>query len=171
MNMKFNLATESDIDEICALVKSAISNMDRNDIFQWDEIYPTREDFLSDIKAASLFVGLEKSGKDEKEKIVVIYALNKDCDDEYKKTAWSFDGDYRVIHRLCVHPDFQRRGIARETLLHIEKQAVSLGAKSLRLDVFSQNPASMALYEKAGYSKTGEALWRKGLFYLMEKGL
>ena len=32
--MKFNIATESDIDEICALVKSAISNMDRNDIFQ-----------------------------------------------------------------------------------------------------------------------------------------
>jgi len=169
--MNYRKAEESDLTEICLLVEAAIAEMEKNGIFQWDEIYPTAEDFLSDIKATSLFVGLEKSGKDEKDKIAVIYALNKDCDDEYKKAAWSFDGDFRVIHRLCVHPDFQRRGIARETLEHIEKQAVSLGAKSLRLDVFSQNPASMALYEKAGYSKTGEALWRKGLFYLMEKGV
>lgn len=169
--MNYRKAEESDLTEICLLVEAAIAEMEKNGIFQWDEIYPTTEDFLSDIKATSLFVGLEKSEKDGKDKIAVIYALNKDCDDEYKKAAWSFDGDYRVIHRLCVHPDFQRRGIARETLLHIEKQAVSLGAKSLRLDVFSQNPRSLALYEKAGYSKTGEALWRKGLFYLMEKGL
>ncbi len=169
--LNYRKATEEDLAEIGELVKEAIREMEKQGIFQWDEIYPTAEDFLSDIKAASLFVGLEKSEKDGKDKIAVIYALNKDCDDEYKKAAWSFDGDFRVIHRLCVHPDFQRRGIARETLLHIEKQAVRLGAKSLRLDVFSQNHASMALYEKAGYCKTGEALWRKGLFYLMEKGV
>ena len=167
--LNYRKATEEDLTEIGELVKAAIREMEKQGIFQWDEIYPTAEDFLSDIKTKSLFVGVENEGCEEK--IAVIYALNKDCDEEYKKAAWSVEGDFFVIHRLCVHPDFQRKGIARATLEHIEKQAVSLGAKSLRLDVFSQNPASLGLYEKAGFCKTGEANWRKGLFYLMEKGL
>ncbi|MBQ4378792.1 MAG: GNAT family N-acetyltransferase [Treponema sp.] len=167
--MNYRPATESDLDEICLLIKSAVAEMERNDIPQWDEIYPAREDFENDIKSASLFVG--GLCENEKKKIAVIYALNKECDEEYKKADWQFSGDYRVIHRLCVHPDFQNHGIARKTLEHIEKQAATLGAKSLRLDVFSQNPFSLKLYERAGYHKTGEANWRKGLFYLMEKGI
>lgn len=165
--MNYRLARESDLDEICSLIKSAIAEMERNEIPQWDEIYPTREDFLNDIKSSSLFVG--EVFEDDKKNIAVIYALNKVCDEEYKNASWQCSGDYRVIHRLCVHPDFQRRGIARKTMEHIEKQAASLGAKSLRLDVFSKNPFSLRLYEHAGYHKTGEANWRKGLFYLMEK--
>lgn len=167
--MNYKLATEEDLDEICLLVKAAIAEMERNEIPQWDEIYPSREDFLNDINAGSLFVG-EVSDNGEK-RIAVIYALNKECDEEYKNGDWKYDGDFRVVHRLCVHPDFQRRGIARDTLIHIEKQAADLGAKSIRLDVFSLNPFSLRLYEHAGYSKTGEANWRKGLFYLMEKGI
>ena len=161
--MNYRLATESDLDEICSLIKSAIAEMERNGILQWDEIYPAREDFLNDIKSGCLFAGVEDG------RIAVSFALNKNCDEEYKNGDWKCDGDFRVVHRLCVHPDFQNRGIARETLLYIEKQAKALGVKSIRLDVFSQNPFSLRLYEHAGYSKTGEANWRKGLFYLMEK--
>lgn len=165
--MTYRLAAESDLDEICSLIKSAIAKMDSCGIPQWDEIYPTREDFLNDIKTNSLFAG--EVCEEEKNRIAVIYALNKDCDEEYKKADWQCSGDYRVIHRLCVHPDFQNRGIARKTMEHIENQAEALGAKCLRLDVFSKNPFSLRLYEHAGYHKTGEANWRKGLFYLMEK--
>lgn len=167
--MNYRLAAESDLDEICSLIKSAITEMDSHGIPQWDEIYPAREDFLNDIKANSLFAG-EICENGEK-RIAVIYALNKDSDEEYKKASWSVDGDYRVIHRLCVHPDFQNRGIAKETLLHIEKNLSKIGIQSIRLDVFSKNPFSLKLYEHSGYHKTGEANWRKGLFYLMEKGI
>ena len=168
-NMAYRLATENDLDEICALIKAAILEMERQEIFQWDEIYPAREDFLSDIKSKTLFAGLVDCGNQKR--IAVIYALNKECDDEYKKAKWKSDGEWRVVHRLCVHPDFQRRGIAKATLNHIEKELLSLGVKSIRLDVFSQNPHSLKLYEHSGYYKTGEASWRKGLFYLMEKVL
>ncbi|WP_294428624.1 GNAT family N-acetyltransferase [uncultured Treponema sp.] len=167
--MNFRLATEADLSEICSLVKAAISEMERNEIFQWDEIYPTADDFLNDIKSNSLFAGEVCEGG--KKRIAVIYAVNKESDDEYKKAVWSVDGDYRVIHRLCVHPDFQNRGIAKETLIHIEKNLAKIGVRSIRLDVFSKNPFSLKLYEHAGYFKTGEANWRKGLFYLMEKGI
>lgn len=42
---------------------------------------------------------------------------------------------------------------------------------AIRLDVFSQNPFALKLYEKCGYAKTGTVNWRKGIFYLMEKYL
>ena len=165
--MNFRLATENDLEEICSLIKEAIIEMEKKKIFQWDEIYPSRDDFLKDIKTSTLFIG-EIQFEDTK-RICVVYALNKLCDEEYKKAKWKWEGDYRVIHRLCVHPDFQNRGIAKETIKHIEKEVKSIGVNCLRLDVFSKNPISLRLYQKQHFYKTGEALWRKGLFYLMEK--
>ncbi len=162
--MEFNFATESDIDEICALVKSAISGMDRNSIFQWDEIYPAREDFLSDIKSGNLYAG--KIG----EKIAVVFALNKCQDEAYKIANWTYNGeDFCVLHRLCVNPEFQNQGVAKTTLKYIEEKLKNSGKKSLQLNVFTQNPFALRLYEKAGFHQTGTADWRKGKFLLMEK--
>ena len=42
---------------------------------------------------------------------------------------------------------------------------------AIRLDSFLQNPTSMALYEKLGYTKAGTAKMRKGLFAGFEKNL
>ncbi len=169
LRITYRLAEEGDLDEICALVQAAVAEMERRGIFQWDEIYPAREDFLNDIKSRSLFIG--QTEFQSTKRIAVIYVLNKECDEEYKTAAWTIQGDWRVLHRICVHPDFQNQGIAKMTLAHIEQKARDLGAASIRLDVFSQNPFSQRLYERAGYRKTGEANWRKGLFYLMEKDL
>ena len=75
--MDFQKATESDIEEIYSLVKNAIAVMDQNGIPQWDEIYPTKEDFLNDIRAQNLYKGIIDR------QIAVIYALNKYQDEAY----------------------------------------------------------------------------------------
>lgn len=74
-----------------------------------------------------------------------------------------------MIHRLCVSPDFQNKGIAQTTLVHIELELKSLGIKAIRLDVFCKNPYAMKLYANSGYHRVGIANWRKGKFLLMEK--
>ncbi|MBR5965137.1 MAG: GNAT family N-acetyltransferase [Treponema sp.] len=164
--MKYRKATSIDIKEICALVKDAICEMEKNGIHQWDDVYPTQEEFLADIEAQSLWVGLEGS------QIAVIYALNKWQDPEYFKAAWTYRGEaICVIHRLCVNPKFQRQGVAKNALAHIEDQLRQNGVKSIRLDAFSQNPFALRLYQKAGYEQRGEADWRMGHFLLMEKNL
>lgn len=89
--LNYRRATEADLDVICLLIKSAIVEMERNGISQWDEIYPAREDFLNDVKAGSLFAGLENG------RIAVIYALNKTCDEEYKDGDWKCYGDFRNV--------------------------------------------------------------------------
>lgn len=164
--MIYRLAEETDIDQICALVKNAIKTMEAHRIFQWDDVYPAREDFLADIQKRQLFVGLADH------EIAVVYVVNKESDEQYQNGDWNYpDSEYRVIHRLCVNPTYQNRGIAKSTLLHIEKELREAGVETIRLDVFSCNPSALSLYQKNGYQKTGHADWRKGRFYLMEKNL
>lgn len=91
-----------------ALIKNAIKVMENQQIFQWDSLYPTKADFLGDIQKQQLFVGLNNND------IAVIYALNKDSDTQYEKGNWKYpDSKYRVIHRLCVNPEYQNRGIGK----------------------------------------------------------
>jgi len=162
--MIYRLAKETDIDKICSMTKNAIKVMENQQIFQWDDFYPTKADFLRDIQKQQLFVGLNNND------IAVIYALNRDCDTQYEKGSWKYpDSEYRVIHRLCVNPEYQNKGIAKITLLHIEKELSEMGVQTIRLDVYSRNSFALSLYHNNGYEKVGSADWRKGKFYLMEK--
>lgn len=164
--MVYRLAGESDIEEICNLIKNATVNMERNNIFQWDNVYPTKEDFLSDIKKQQLFVGLLN------EDISVLFVINKECDLAYESGKWKHpDCEYRIIHRLCVNPKYQNRNIAKDTLLYIEQELKKQDVRAIRLDVFSKNPYALSLYLNNGYIKVGYAERRKGKFFLMEKYL
>lgn len=164
--MQYRTATEYDLDAICELTGSAIISMENKNIFQWDSLYPTRDDFLEDIKKGELFVGLLG------ENIAVIYTLNKECDEEYQNGEWKYlNSNFCVLHRLCVHPKYQNQGIAGRTLVHIETELKKKHFDSIRLDVFSNNPAALKLYSNRGYQNVGFADWRKGRFFLLEKHL
>ena len=72
--MFYRLAEERDIDEIYSLIKDAICNMENHHIFQWDTWYPTKADFLSDIRKRQLIVGILNYN------IAVVYVINQECD-------------------------------------------------------------------------------------------
>lgn len=164
MEIQYRIGTIEDIEEICDLFDDAIGTMIRNQIFQWDEVYPTEQDFRKDIERGQLYVGVMEG------RIAVVYVMNQECDEQYINGAWQHaDVPYYIIHRLCVNPAFQNQGVARRTLLHIEKQLAGWDIHAIRLDSFSGNPYALRLYEKLGYARVGTADWRKGRFYLMEK--
>lgn len=166
MELKYRTAEESDIDSICGLVGRVIDSMEKNKIFQWDKVYPSREVFAEDISKGELFVGTLDGD------IAVLYTINRECDGAYDKCRWKYtDCEYRIIHRLCVDPKYQNRGIAKNTLKHIEKELKEASVDAIRLDVFSNNPSALALYLNSGYKKAGVADWRMGRFFLMEKRL
>lgn len=164
--IKFMLAKEEDIDKVFDVFKKATAEMNRNNIKQWDELYPMKEDIEDDINKKQLYMGIAE------EKIVCVYVVNKECDDEYVNGDWTYrDSSFKVIHRLCVNPESQNKGIGTFTVNHIENELKKGGIETVRLDVFSLNPAALRMYEKLGYKKVGSANWRKGEFYLMEKAL
>lgn len=166
MKINYRLADVKDIDEITDIISLAVKEMEKDNIYQWDEVYPTRTDFLDDIEKKYLYVGLID------EKISVVYAINMEYDVQYKNGSWEYpDSDFRIIHRLCVNPSYQNRGVAKETLNYIERELKDNGVEAIRLDVFLENPYALSLYRKNGYKEVGMANWRKGKFYLMEKHL
>ena len=165
-DMEYRPAEEHDLEAICGLVRSAIAEMENNEIFQWDDVYPSKYDFLEDIKKGHLFVGVLDGD------ISVVFAVNKEYDAQYGNGSWKYpDSEYRVIHRLCVSPKHQHKGIAGKTLAHIEKALLKGGVEAIRLDVFCGNPFALSLYRDRGYEEVGAAEWRKGRFLLMEKHL
>ncbi len=162
----FRTAIEKDIEIIAHIIKAAIAEMEKKQIFQWDHRYPTREDFLLDCKKKQLFVGILEND------IAVVFAINREYDEQYKRGIWKYpEREYRIIHRLCVNPKYQNQGIARLTLEYVEAVLRNSGIEAIRLDVFGNNPFALALYHHHGYEKAGMAQWRKGQFYLMEKYL
>lgn len=166
MTIQYRMGVPHDLDKICELIEAAKVTMNKNDIYQWDEIYPIREDFQIDIENKTLYVACLS------DKICGVYTISTECDGEYDKCRWENEKNTAcIIHRLCVDPMFQNKGVGRDMLNHIEKQLYELGYRSVRLDVFSQNPYALAMYEKNGYIRRGYADWRKGRFYLMEKSI
>lgn len=164
--MEYSLAQISNIEDVFNLIKAAIAQMEADDTHQWDDIYPTKEDFLIDIEKRSLYLATDNG------KLVAIYVISKESDVVYKNAKWVYsDESAYILHRFCVSPDYQNKGVGKEVLAHIEAQIHEMGYETIRLDVFTENPYAQRLYRKSGYLVRGYADWRKGRFDLMEKKL
>ncbi|NLK95435.1 MAG: GNAT family N-acetyltransferase [Clostridiales bacterium] len=162
--LKFLLAQMEDLDSVFSMFTDAIKEMNKNNIDQWDNIYPDKNILKEDISKGELYIGLYHG------KIASAYVINQESDDQYANGHWKYpESTYYVIHRLCVNPLFQNRGIGKLTMFHIENEIRKKGIETIRLDAFTLNPYAVKLYEKLGYIKVGFANWRKGKFYLMEK--
>lgn len=165
-NLEFRKAQFSDLDEVFDMFTAAIAEMERNGIHQWDELYPDRQILAEDIEKNELIIGLFDG------KIACAYVVNSECDEEYENGAWKYpDSSFGVIHRLCVSPEFQNRGLGAKTVIHIETQLRKENIETVRLDAFTLNPYALKLYDRLGYATVGTVDWRKGRFWLMEKKL
>lgn len=62
------------------------------------------------------------------------------------------------IEWIWIEPDHRRRGYASAAIQTLETIARQLGATRTGLDVWSDNPAAIALYEKLGYATVRRAM-------------
>jgi GNAT superfamily N-acetyltransferase len=164
MNPAIRHASLVDAPALLQLTRDCIAAMRAAGIEQWDEVYPNAEVIARDIAAGALQVMCENDG------IAACITIDRHMDPLWKDLDWNADGDpCAVVHRLMVHPAHQGRGIAKHFMIHAEIVARKMDCRSIRLDCFLQNPASMALYPKLGYRRTGTAQMRKGPFAGFEK--
>jgi ribosomal protein S18 acetylase RimI-like enzyme len=173
-NFQLIQAQPGDLDALNAMFRRTIRHMRDNGLDQWDDVYPDRSQLAEDISRGEMYL-LRKAGASSAPyapgEIVAAVVLNEDQWDGYETMTWSHDGKIAVVHRLCVDPTHQKRGIAKLTFQLGENLLKSRGYDAIRLDTFSQNTRAVAFYERAGYTRVGELNWRKGLFYLYEKPL
>ena len=154
--IKIELATQNQLDRIKEIAEACAKNMIENNIFQWNDKYPSREIFKEDIKNKSLYVSKIN------QEVVGCIMFSSRKDDVYRSVNWITPDEYNLyIHRLAVHPIFQKRGIARKMMDFAEDFAKSNNYISIRLDTFSQNPRNNKFYKSRGYKKLDDVYFPK----------
>ncbi len=67
-----------------------------------------------------------------------------------------------VMANVAVHPDYRRRGIAREMVAASDELAGNMGAEAIYLQVERHNQAALLLYQSMGYrSLATRTTWRR----------
>jgi ribosomal protein S18 acetylase RimI-like enzyme len=161
--MRMRPANIEELETIHGIVKEATRCMDAQGIHQWDEIYPNEEILGKDVERNEMQV-IEAEGR-----VAGIMVLNEDQPPEYGSVEWSYPGRALVVHRLTIHPIYQRSGLATRLMDFAEETAALEGYHCIRLDAFTSNTAAFTLYESRGYRKAGLVRFRKGEFYCYEK--
>lgn len=72
------------------------------------------------------------------------------------------------LFQLYVHPEWQRRGLGRRLLDHVEDFARRTGQRSLLLTVNKRNARAIAAYEKAGFRVREAAVFDIGQGFVMD---
>jgi GNAT superfamily N-acetyltransferase len=161
------VAVARDVDALTRLLSECIDDMRAHGIDQWDDVYPSRATIAADVESDTAFVATHLNTD-----LAGFLVLNEDQNPEYAEVAWSINGlPTAVVHRLMVHPEHQRKGLARFLMRFAEERARMLGYGAIRLDAFSANPRALRLYESLGYRDAGGVTFRKGPFRCFEKAL
>jgi len=143
-------AETGDASAVTEVIRLCVAQMRAAGIQQWDEIYPDYAVIADDIRARTLYVAREER------RAVAAICLNEVQPDEYRDVAWRCRrGRVLVVHRLCVHPDWQAHGLARQLMDFAEQLARDRGYACVRLDAYTGNPRAMAIYERRGYVAVG----------------
>lgn len=75
----------------------------------------------------------------------------------------TFDGWRGIVYRLAVHPDQQRRGIARELMKRAEGIFQTWGVRRVIAIVDSSRDAAMDFWKASGYKNDGMIRFYKNL--------
>lgn len=162
-------AVLSELSEIKNLTEACAEALQKNNIFQWNELYPSREKLQQDILEEDLF-----ALKDDEE-IVGIIVLTPKVDKEYLPVQWLTPNKKNLyVHRLAVHPKHWGEGKGTELMDFAEAFALKKDYSSVRLDTFSRNIRNQKFYENRGYQRLGSIFFPKQSehpFYCYEKVL
>lgn len=149
-------AKKEEIPVILSITRACAQKMIRNHIFQWNEVYPSKEAFVHDMERQELYV-LKKE-----ETLIGTIVVSTLMDEEYIPVQWLTPNENNIyIHRLAVHPDFQGKGYAQRLMDFGEAFAKANNFQSVRLDTFSQNSRNQKFYEQRGYQRLGTIYFPK----------
>ena len=141
-------ATQDDIDVILKLTNACAEFMISKSIFQWNEAYPSKVAFEKDINREELYV------LDNNNTIIGCVVISTLIDEEYKLVNWLTPNRNNIyIHRLAVHPIFQKQGFAQQLMTFAEEFSKNRKYDSIRLDTFSKNKGNQQFYEQRGYQR------------------
>jgi ribosomal protein S18 acetylase RimI-like enzyme len=152
------LADESHVDAAWSIIDRCRAALLTRGVLQWDLLYPTRDVVAADIAGRRLHVLLDQ------DRCTGVVTLDIRQDPEYASVPWTTGEPALIVHRLCVDPLAQGRGFGAQLMDHVEAHAKRGRFASIRLDAFSRNPSSLALYRRRGYREAGQVYFPRRAF-------
>tara|TARA_B110000977_G_C11089920_1_gene496348 strand:+ start:6122 stop:6622 length:501 start_codon:yes stop_codon:yes gene_type:complete len=157
----------SEIEKTIEITRACADKMISEGVFQWNNLYPNKNVFQKDVARNEFYVILNEGA------IIGCIVISSEKDPEYSKIDWlSKDKTHYYIHRLAIHPHFQKKGYARKLMDFAETLAIKNEIASIRLDTFSKNSRNQTFYEARGYVRLGNIFFpnqSKHPFYCYEK--
>ena len=138
------LATETDLDAIMGIVKEVIEEMGERGSVQWSSSYPSREDFLRDIKRSELYV-YEQAGH-----VSGMCTFSHTGHKEYGEIPFTTTNAL-TIKRLAVSPSQRNRGISHQFMAAILQLADKTNKAAVNGDTFKNNPDAQKFFLKHGF--------------------
>jgi len=146
----------SEITDILTITKACAQHMIQNGVLQWNEHYPSKSAFETDIERGELYV------LEIEDEIIGTIVITTFMDTEYLPIKWLTHNENNIyIHRLSIHPKEQGKGYAKQLMDFAEQYAREKGFISVRLDTFSQNKRNQRFYEVRGYRKLSDIYFPK----------
>ena len=146
---QIRLATNNEYKALIRLFRNCAELMNSNGIMQWSYDYPDKDDIRKDMQNGHLWIHETSSS------VNGTVTINGFEHPAYKQVNWQHS-NFRVIHRLAVDPDFQRKGIAKKLMLYAENHCLEQGYESIRLDAFTQNSGNLRFYKELNYQQVGQ---------------
>ena len=139
------LATYKDLNEIDTLAKLVIKDMEISNIPQWKKGYPAFSHFERDVKDNALIIYKEDN------LILGTITVLPENDPAYLTiNSWIKEKSV-VIHRMLVHPNSRKKGIAKILL----DKAIEIGKKgnyeSIKIDTHIDNYKMRNFLKKNGF--------------------
>ncbi|WP_194840844.1 GNAT family N-acetyltransferase [Filobacillus milosensis] len=136
-----------DLEQIEIIIQKAKKMMLLEGNDQWNEDYPTKKHYESDLHNGKLYV-YEENGR-----LLGIACIDDQGHHEYDGIDWKISKKpYLCIKRLAVNPDTRQRGVGLAFYQYAEELAKKRKFPSLRTDTNGSNKAALRLFERAGYS-------------------
>lgn len=160
-------ARANHVAAVRAVISACVQHMYDSGVDQWDDIYPDLHAVEKDVADGTLYVALEQA------RCIGAVCLSEEQDEVYGTVDWSGSEPALVVHRLCVSPSEQGRGVASLLMDFAEAEGARRGYASIRLDAYTGNPRAVGLYARRGYATAGQVYFprRTQPFECMEKPL
>lgn len=150
--MIFRRAESADIEAAWSIMQSAIRRLGEAGVDQWQHGYPNRERVVRDVEERIGWVLCEE------ESVVAYGAMVLTGEPAYADIAdgeWlTREGDYAVVHRMCVAERCLGRGYGRRFMAEAEREAAR-SKRSMRVDTHADNRVMQHLMPDMGYTYCG----------------
>lgn len=150
--MIFRKATKDDLDRATQIMNDAIHRLGEQGVDQWQHGYPNRERLERDVAEGVGYVLCEGC------EVVAYGAMVFSGEPAYANIAdgeWlTSEGDYAVVHRMCVAEECIGRGYGRKFMAEAECEAAKV-KRSMRIDTHADNKIMQQMMRSMGYSYCG----------------